>query len=241
MTRAAVLAVPVFTLALLASACSTGGSSPNTPTVAAVVSPTPSNTSPARTPIPGLPAGLPELVVGAALDKDNIQLARLTFYQQIACKADQNPHVGGDPPVCRDNEPDGTSVIVLPATQCQGDWVRPEQVPDVYLAALRIEKPRLVAAYTPKLRPASFGGGFAADTVLVFQTGDAAADAVALHVKSGRVVWVQAACTSVADLIAPDDVDAFILEPTGIAARDATPATETPPAAPDEPTPDAAG
>ena len=165
-------------------------------------------------------------VIAAALVSDDIELAGLAGYQKIACRKDsaQRP---GDPPACRETEADGALVEVLPVTACEGGWVRPEQVPDAFRAALRSGTPRILAVFKPRATPAAFGGGFGAEQVVVFRTGthpDTQPQGVALHIKNGRVVRIESDCRNVLLLIASEKVDAFIIDPRGTV----TPPTPTP-------------
>lgn len=190
---------------------------------------TPPASQPTRVVVTGDPPV--DQVIGAALVSDNIELAGLVGYQKIQCKKD-SPGRPGDPPPCRDTEADGTAVEVLPVTaSCDGGWVRPEQVPDSFRLDLPEGKPVMLAVLKPKATPATFGGGFGADQTVVFRTGthgDGSAMGVALHLRNGRVVWIEADCRNLLELIAPERVDAFIVDPNGTV----TPSTPTPAASP---------
>lgn len=170
-------------------------------------------------------------VIAAALASDNIELAGLVGYQKVACKKG-SAEQPGDPPACRDNEADGTLVEVLPVTaSCDGGWVRPEQVPDSFSLDLPRGKPAMLAVMKPKATPATFGGGFGADEAVVFRTGthgDGSAMGVALHLRNGRVVWIEADCKNLLELIAPERVGTFIIDPKGTV----TPPTPAPAVSP---------
>ena len=164
-------------------------------------------------------------VIASAQASDGITLAGLAGYQKIACKTDS---VGGtgDPPPCQPAETDGTLVEVLPASDCGTRWVRPEQVTDLFRLSLGAEPPQLLAVFTPKATAALFGGGFDAGQVAVFRTsthgsGDDAG--VALHIRDGRVVWVEADCRNLLELLAPDRVASFILAPNAAAGSTGLP------------------
>jgi hypothetical protein len=169
-------------------------------------------------------------VIAAALASDDIELAGLVGYQKVACKRDSAER-SGDPPSCRETEADGTLVEVLPVSACDSGWVRPEQVPDSFRLDLPQGKPVMVAVLKPKATPTTFGGGFGADQAVVFRTGthgDGSAMGVALHLRNGRVVWIEADCKNFLELIAPEKVDAFIVDPNGTV----TPPTPAPTASP---------
>ncbi len=185
--------------------------------------------------------GVPEVdqIAIAAADDDTIELAGLTGYQKVPCKKDIPAPAPGDPPLCRENESDGASVEVLPSTKCESGWVRPEQVPDAFREALGDSPPKIAAVYVPKLNPSSFGGGFGAQQVVVFDTGaqDGGTESgAALHIRDGRVVLIATACQSLSDLIVPSAVDSYIVPPTGVAGATATAPAPIPPPA-DTPAP----
>jgi hypothetical protein len=229
MTRnAARFLAAAVVLSALAAACGGGGG--GTKTTAQTVSP--SNTSKQHTPV--VLTGTPDLdqVIGAALAANDIELAGLAGYEKVACKKDSTEKAGA-PPACRESESDGTQVEVLASSACDLGWVRPEQVPDAFRSNLSPEKPELVSVYKPHVNPADFGGGFGADAVAVFRTNkhvDGQAGGVALHIKVGRVVWIEADCRNLTELTAPQRVDSIIFDP----AVGAVPATAT--ATPEQPT-----
>ena len=194
-------------VAALATACGGGSSKTITRTVAA----------PAATRVVVTGDGAVDQVIAAALAVDDIELAGLVGYQKIACKKD-SPQGPGDPPLCRENEADGAAVEVFATTGCERAWIRPEQVPDVFRYNVPKGAPKLLAVFRPKNVPSSFGTNFDADHVAVFRIGthgDGQASGAALHLKNGRVVWFESDCRNVLELIAPEKVDAFILDPTG--------------------------
>lgn len=213
-TPASFLALAAILVAL-AAACGGGSTKTTTRTVAVPAS--------TRAAVTG--DGAVDQVIAAALASNEIELAGLVGYQKIACKKDsrQGP---GDPPLCRDNESDGTAVEVFASTGCDGTWVRPEQVPDVFRAGIP-KGAKLLAVFRPKDVASRLGSSFGADHVAVFRVGahgDGQASGAALHLKNGRIVWFEADCRNVLELIAPDRVEAFILDPSGTV----TPPTPTP-------------
>jgi hypothetical protein len=194
----------VLTLTAL-PACNGGGGSKATPP--------PSGDPPTRVPIkvPGTEPVV--LVLNAALAGDTIELARLTGYAEVACKKDVAG--SGGPPACRDNESDGQAVMVLARLDCEGGWVRPEQVSDAYRAALN-GPAKLLALFVPKPNPSAYGGNLGVQYVMVMQTGtrsDGTADGFALHIRDGRVLMLQTPCTGLLQLIDPATVSSYIVAP----------------------------
>ncbi len=236
MIRTAILpALAAMLLAVSLAACGGSGTKTTTHTVGAGSSQPP---PPAKT-FTNLPAV--DQVASAAVAHDSIELAGLTGYQKIACLKDA-PEAGGGPPACRADEADGKDVEVLPSQHCADGraWIRPEQVPDAFSLALP-PPTTVVAAYAPKADPAAFGGGFGGTQVLVFQTGAAGASGAsgaALHIKDGRVVWIETVCQNLSEFLTPERVDSFIIDPKGIAVpappptEVAAPTTDVPPPAP---------
>ena len=158
-------------------------------------------------------SGMPEVdqVLVAAIGKDDIELAALTGYQTRPCAAE-----AGIDPTCRPGEDVGTEIEVLAASSCDDGWVRPEEVPDAFRLALEPDTPELLAVYRPAYAEGTFGGGFSASTVAVFDTGerdDGTPKGVALHINNGRVVWLETDCPELSELLAPDRIAEFIIEP----------------------------
>ena len=226
--KAGVPALALLVFAAIVAACG-GGDSGTKTTI---------RTIPARAPV--ATTGVPELdqIVGGATSVDTIELAGLTGYQKISCKKSIPNPAPNDPPLCRENEPDGAQVEVLASAKCAGEWVRPEQVPDAFKAALGDGTPKFVAAYRPKPTFSTFGGGLGAQQVVVFETGSrpgGGQSGAALYIKDGRVVIVATECANFADLIAPQNVASFIIDPKGVTPSAA--ATEPPPPPADTPAP----
>jgi len=208
-------ALPVLALfaALLLSACSgsdkgggTSGSSTPADTVVSVT-------------------GITEVdrLITAVDRHDSITMAALTGYQKLACKTNiPNPGLG-DPPLCRGDETDGQMVEVLPATQCLGSWVRPEQVPPAYDDALG-PSPELYAVLVPRQRPGAFGSGFGVQYVIVLKTGTKANGSpvgLGLHVAGGRILWLEKQCDSIQQFVGPDQVQSYVRAPSGAATPSA--------------------
>lgn len=157
---------------------------------------------------------MPEVdqVLVAAIGKDDIELAALTGYQRMACAAESSFLA----PACRPAEEVGTEIEVLAASSCEDGWVRPEEVPDAFRLALEPDTPELLAVYRPAYAEGTFGGGFGATTVAVFDTGtrdDGTPKGVALHINEGRVVWIETDCPELSELLAADRIGEFIIEP----------------------------
>lgn len=201
----ALVAVCVATLVSAVACGWRGGDSDEEPTI-----------PPAATDVPGAPTsiapgGVPPLVYGALIAGDEIQLAGLTFYQQVSCAVSPSD---ASEPECRENEDEGEEVDVFPLVICERTWVRPELVPDAYAGALGESTPSMFAAYVP-----------AADafdepditSALVIRTGTAddgtpAGFLVAVN-SGGRVVTLEASCNDFAALYAEDRVGSFIAPP----------------------------
>jgi hypothetical protein len=227
-TAACSLAAAVV-LSLLAAACGGGGSGPKT-TVKTVAPSNTANPAKERTPVVLVGVPEPDFVIGAALAADDIELAGLAGYTKIACKKGSTEK-GGAPPVCRDNENDGTEVEAMPSSACDTGWVRPEQLPDAFRFNFASEKPVLVSVYKPRINQADFGGGFGADLVAVFRTNKHAEgqDAgFALHIQGGRVVWIEADCRALTELTAPPRVESIVFDPAVGTVPSATPAPALP-------------
>ena len=227
MTRKTVCSLAAaVVLSVLAAACGGGGSSGTKTTVKTV----PPNTSKERTPVVLTGTAVLDQVIGAALAADDIELAGLAGYERIACKKDSTEKAGA-PPACRDNESDGAQVEVLPSSACDTGWVRPEQLPDAFRFNLSSEKPVLVSVYKPRVNSAEFGGGFGSDAVAVFRTNkhvEGQDAGVALHIKGGRVVWIEADCRNLSELTAPARVESIVFDPAVGAIPATTPAPEQP-------------
>jgi hypothetical protein len=191
--------------ALVAAVAGCGGQGTNT--VVSTVSP------PTALTVSAAPTHVPELdhLIDAALQGNTIEMAALTGYQSVPCTR-SDASTPGAPPRCRDNEPDGARVDVLPSTGCDFAWVRPEQVPDTYQSLLGA-MPQFDGAFVPKPALFSFGAAY----VIVLRTGtrsDGSPSGVALYVKGGRIVRTQTECGSFHELIDEGLVDSYIVAPS---------------------------
>ena len=205
------LAAAVF-LSVLVAAC--GGSGTKT-----VVRTAPASVAPKSTPVTLTGAPALDQVLGAAIAVDDIELAGLTGYQNVSCKKG-SADGPGEPPSCREDENDDTPVEVLPSSACSNGWVRPEHVPDAFRFTLtgttgtpgRRETPHRPDGIRRRLRCRRSGDLFRTGTHAEGQPAG-----VALHIKNGRVVWIEADCHNLFELIAAEKVDSFLYDPKGIA------------------------
>ena len=196
--------------AAFAIACSDSGSTTTVKTLAPGEAGTPK-------PRPTLvvSTGRPEVdaVIASAFARDDISLAGLAGYQKLACVS---PEEAAEGPVCREDESTGDEVEVLAVSGCDPSWVRPENVPDIFRLSLATDTPKLLAVYVPANPEGTFGGGFEATAVAVFDTGfrvDESPKGTAFHIKDGRVVWIETDCNDLASLLYPAKVASFIIEP----------------------------
>jgi hypothetical protein len=172
-------------------------------------------------------------LIDLATGVDVIGLAGLTGYERVPCSGTA-AGASGDPPLCRSNESDGETVEVLARSACDTGWVRPEAAPDAYRAALKNGTPQLFAVYVPKSDTNAFGADLGAQYVVVLSAGrrgDGTPAGVALHVKSGRVVWLQTECDQFLALVSQDVVASFVVDPIADAPKpDASPGVTIVPA-----------
>ena len=153
------------------------------------------------------------LIANAALAGEYIELARLAGYSSIACTSGDE---SAEAPKCRPAEDDGTKVDVVAFLQCQGSWVRPELVTDLFKAALP-DRSQVFALYVPKHTAGSFAAPLGAQYVLVLRSGslgDGSPFGSALHVRDGRVVMVQTQCGQFLQLVDSTAVDSYLIDPT---------------------------
>jgi hypothetical protein len=90
----------------------------------------------------GIPAV--DAIILAAVDGRASDLAALTRLSRVACAA--QPMGVGSPPKCQAGESDGQLVNVLPATACEGLFIRPGDLIDRYQEMLQPPK-RLHAVF----------------------------------------------------------------------------------------------
>ena len=192
------------------------------------------------TPGAGGPTGLAEVdyLIKVAQSGNITELASLAGYEKVKCVTGTE----GASPKCRGNESDGTAVEVLASSNCRRGWIRPEQVTDTLQSLLPSGSVHLFAVYQPEDDSDSYDGGFGSTYVVVLSTGkrtDGSPGGAALHVRDGRVAWLEQACSRIADLIEGKRVKSFVIppvssgatEPADAPAADVTPvhtATTTP-------------
>ncbi len=194
-------------MASIAVACGGGGGGDNPsstagPTVQAVQGPT----------------GLPEVdhLIQSADAVNVIELASLAGYQKVGCGASGT--AAG--PACRTGESPGTKVEALAFSNCDQSWIRPEQVSDQYRLLLPSGEVSLYAVYRPNDTSNTVAGGFGSQYVIVMTAGKSG---VALHVKDGRVTFVEKECKGIADLASSSRVKSMIISPGGAGTAPATP------------------
>lgn len=91
--------------------------------------------SPTREPEPsptptagGRATGIPELdtVIEALRSGDPARVRSVVGYVRVPCEVE--PQGTGAPPACRPGEPDGTPVEVFQGAQCEGFYIRPDEM-----------------------------------------------------------------------------------------------------------------
>jgi hypothetical protein len=198
--------------AVLLAGCGAGGKKA-APTPGQPSAEQPSGDAANRTPVRVTGTEPVILVANATLAGDYLELARLTGYSSIACTSGDE---SAKAPKCRPGEDDGTQVQVVAFLQCQGSWVRPELVTDLFKAALP-DPSKVFALYVPKRKAGSFAAPLDAQYVLVLRSGslgDGSPFGSALHVRDGRVVMVQTPCGQFLQLVNADAVDSYVIDPT---------------------------
>lgn len=176
-------------------------------------------------PAPQGPTGLPEIdhLIQSAQDGNVIELASLAGYQKVGCEDGGSTSA----PACREGESPGTKVEALAFSNCEDSWVRPEGVTAQYQLLLPSGDVSLYAVYEPNDTSDTFAGGFGSQYVIVLAAGkrsDGQPVGVALHVRLGRVTWLEKACGSIDELVSASRVKSMIVAP----AEQAGPAPATP-------------
>lgn len=117
----------VLTTMLFAAACGGDGGGDAGRTPAASPSVTGSGT-PAATPTVTGALGIPVLnrVMAAIAANDPAALAALVTYARTPCET--TPRGAGGPAICREGEAEGTLVDAVLAAQCEGFYVRPDEL-----------------------------------------------------------------------------------------------------------------
>lgn len=132
-----------------------------------------------------------DAIVAAALSGDARALEETVRYSSIPCEAP--PRSLGGPPECEPGEAQGTKVDVLPVAQCEGHFLRGEQVGES-LKTLVLSEPRLYAVYRA---PKSWERGEYA-VVFSVQGPERAAFGQSLVIEDGRLVEVDFGCAETA-------------------------------------------
>ncbi|HYM28393.1 MAG TPA: hypothetical protein VET66_09600 [Steroidobacteraceae bacterium] len=117
---------PLTIAAALAAACDSSKPTPATP--GATATPAAATAPPATPTAPAVLTGMPAIdaTVAAVTAADAAALRRLLRYTPTACVT--APQGLGAPPACRPGEAAGTIVDVFPVAQCEGAYVRPEDL-----------------------------------------------------------------------------------------------------------------
>lgn len=210
--RVILIAAALFSFGALLGACGDDDTVVTTTTVASGDGGGNDDPPPVRTGIAELDTIIADALAG---EQDAyIEMAALTGYQRLNC-------VTGDSdeflPQCRDTDEPGAEVEALPVVGCLPAWIRPEQVTDQYRQSLPAGETDLLAVYDPAPDTPVINGGFGATSVLVFSTGtnnDGNPRGTALHILDGRIVLVEPSCDNVSELLAPERVESYIIEPT---------------------------
>jgi hypothetical protein len=186
------------------------------------------NDGPSNTPAPAAatsapgPTGVYEVdhVIESAISGNVIELAALAGYQHVGCQGAGNAVAAQ----CYGGEAPGTKVEALAFSTCDHSWVRPEHVAEQYKQLLPSGQVSLYAVYRANDTSNTFEGGFGAGYVVVLAAGkrsDGQAAGVALHMKDGRVTWIEHECKGIFELIAGSRVKSMIIAPGG--TKPATP------------------
>jgi len=184
------LAVLLLIASLALSACSGGGEAPPatpvvTSTAAATVASTPRVTPAERR------TGIPELdaVIDAVISHDKEKVLQLVGYTPVPCEIE--PQGLGAPPQCRADEPEGTAVDVFPVAQCEGYYVRPEDMEQVITSLLSGDFD-LYAVYKVHTR-SWLGGDYVA--ILSFNSPSLGLVGESLFIADGNLTGVAYSCT----------------------------------------------
>ena len=179
-----VLALPLIAASLALSACG-GGKEGQPETPVATVIPTAQATPTERR------TGIPELdaVIHAVLSHDKGKLLQLVGYTPVPCEI--KPQGLGAPPECRANEPEGTAVNVFPIAQCEGYYVRPEEMERV-VDSLVSGDFDLYAVYKVHTR-GWLGGDYVA--ILSFNSPSLGLVGESLFIAEGNLTGVAYSCT----------------------------------------------
>jgi hypothetical protein len=147
-------------------------------------SPTPAATPAADTGVPEVDA-----VVQAVLSGDQEALRGFVRYAPVACST--KSEIGVEP--CRPDEPDGTVVDALYLADCEGYYVRPDEI-DRSLGYLLARKPKLYGVYQGSTRTYLTGGYTAVFSVEGPERGQVFG--VELLIDDGAIVFINFGCAA---------------------------------------------
>jgi hypothetical protein len=179
-------------LGLIAAACGSGeerqqAATATATSLATATAPAASPTAPAgerRTGIEDV-----DRVIQAILSDDIEALRAVTGYVQVACTLTQEGI--GAPPLCREGEPEGTLVDVFQGAQCEGFYMRPDEM-QTSLESIARSPNTLYAVY--RTRSDDWPEG---KYVAIFETDvldRPELDAVAATIAGGRMVGFHFGC-----------------------------------------------
>jgi hypothetical protein len=208
-TRLATCGLVALVVAAMSVAVACGGGDKSSPSNG-----TGDPSAPSGGPASQGPTGLPEVdhLIEAAQGGNVIELAALAGYEKVGCEGGGSASA----PACREGESSGTKVEALAFSNCDKSWVRPEGVTAQYQLLLPSGDVSLYAVYQPSDTSDSFAGGFGSQYVVVLAAGkrsDGQPAGVALHVRQGRVTWLEKACGSIDELVSASRVKSMIVAP----------------------------
>ncbi len=181
--------VMFFITSLLATGCGSGGH-----TRGQTSTPIPTATVVSGTNHTGITEV--DKIIDAVLSRNIQELSTLIRYSSVPCAV--QPSGLGPPPQCRPDEPNGTAVRVFPVGDCEGQYVRPEDISAVVLSHLRLADSKLYAVY--RLSPSDgfggvfYGGQYAVILSRPLATATQGVGAWALVVGQGGVAGVAFGC-----------------------------------------------
>jgi hypothetical protein len=200
MTGASLASAGLTALAFVAAACGDGGNGVTATATPAIEA----TTTPAATATPlASRTGMPEVdtVLDALFSGDSQAVENLVSYTSIPCEVE--PVGIGAPPACGADEPEGTPAEVFPKAQCEGYYVRPEDMGDT-LTTLTTPGPQLAAVYRGSIWPPG-------EYVAIYTgVGDPrrAEFVYAIAIQEGRIVGTHGGCAMTPDTF----VDFFQLQ-----------------------------
>ncbi len=169
---------------------------------------------PASYPVPVHPAetrtgvGEVDALIATVHARDARTLAQNLSPSWVACVAEPSGDVA-DPPLCEDDEPEGTLIEVLPFARCHGYFTRVESIGDALVPLIRYA-PRIYAVFEVEDWP---GGRPPGDYAVVFAlAGEEVSYAHTVYVDGSGIAHVSWGCgTDVFE--AADRGNTFLLQP----------------------------